>query len=102
METEAFDDWDELDDKKLMNAKGALLFAQGRINLTNIFTDFYRPLITSWVVKIQMMFRRGDEEKLNFNLLRTEEPEDATLVLFDEETIGGHVTWEKFWGILKQ
>ncbi|KAL5484866.1 hypothetical protein ACEPAI_7508 [Sanghuangporus weigelae] len=97
IETEAFNEWNEPDDNKLRSIKTELLFGHSKPNLNVLFTDFYKPLYLSWIRPIQIMFRDADLARGDFNVTPNANPED-----FDEETLGGHVTWEKFWGILKQ
>ena len=101
VESQAFKTWDESNDEKLRDTKEALLYGHSRIDLDTAFTDFFKPLITCWIEPMQAMFALCDQARKNFKALKRANPEDDTLV-FDEETIGGHVTWEKLWGILKQ
>ncbi|KAL5484898.1 hypothetical protein ACEPAI_7540 [Sanghuangporus weigelae] len=97
VKTDAFNEWDEPDDKKLRSIKKELLVGLSEPNLNVLFTDFYKPLYLSWIRPIQIMFRDADLARGDFNVTPNANPED-----FDEETLGGHVTWEKLWGILEQ
>ncbi|KAL5524086.1 hypothetical protein ACEPAG_8259 [Sanghuangporus baumii] len=101
VKTDAFNEWDEPDDKKLRSIKTELLFGHSEPNLDSLFTDFYKPLILSWMDDFQSMFLFADQTRKKFERIKAANPEDDSLV-FDEETLGGHVTWEKFWGIIKQ
>ncbi|KAL5528125.1 hypothetical protein ACEPAF_7261 [Sanghuangporus sanghuang] len=99
VQTDAFNEWNEPDDKKLRSIKNELLFGHSEPNLDSVFTDFYKPLI-AWMDDIQSMFLAADQARKKFERVKAAKPEDDSLV-FDEETLGGHVTWEKFWAILK-
>ncbi|KAL5484871.1 hypothetical protein ACEPAI_7513 [Sanghuangporus weigelae] len=99
VKTDAFNEWDEPDDKKLRSIKKELLVGLSEPNLDSVFTDFYKPLI-SWMDDIQSMFLAADQARKKFERVKAANPEDCSLV-FDEETLGGHVTWEKFWEIIK-
>ncbi|KAL5504460.1 hypothetical protein ACEPAH_8536 [Sanghuangporus vaninii] len=99
--TETFNEWHELEDNKLRSIKAVLLYGLSTPNLRHLFTDFFKPLISLWMDDIQSMFLEADQARRKFERAQEDNPEDSTLV-FDEETLGGHVTWEKFWGILRR
>ena len=101
VESQAFKVWDESNDEKLRSIKAEVLYGLSTIDLDALFTDFFKPLVDCWIKPIQKMFRAADSARGEFRDLKKARPDDKTLV-FDEETIGGHVTWEKLWGILKQ
>ncbi|KAL5484885.1 hypothetical protein ACEPAI_7527 [Sanghuangporus weigelae] len=97
IETDALETWDTDDDGTLSEVKQSALVGLIRPDLRTLFTDFYRPLLLSWIRPIQRMFRDADTAKGDFKVAENANPED-----FDDETLGGHVIWDKLWDILAQ
>ncbi|KAL5524085.1 hypothetical protein ACEPAG_8258 [Sanghuangporus baumii] len=87
IKTDALDILDTDVDKLLrilsVCSKQSVLFGLSQPNSGILFTDFYGLLQTLIL---------GD-----FKVTSNANPED-----FDDETLGGYVTWDKFWGILAQ
>ncbi|KAL5528134.1 hypothetical protein ACEPAF_7270 [Sanghuangporus sanghuang] len=97
IKTDTFEEWDTDVDKLLVCSKQAVLFGLSRPNLRILFTDFYEPLFLSWIRPIQRMFRDADTAKGDFEVTENANSKD-----FDDETLGGHVIWDKLWDILAQ
>ncbi|KAL5528121.1 hypothetical protein ACEPAF_7257 [Sanghuangporus sanghuang] len=97
IKTNALKTWDTDDDGTLSEVKQSALVGLIRPDLATLFTDFYKPLFLSWIRPIQTMFRDADAAKGQFRVTKNANPKD-----FDDETLGGHVTWDKLWSILAQ
>ncbi|OCB84810.1 hypothetical protein A7U60_g8336 [Sanghuangporus baumii] len=97
IKTDTFEEWDTDVDKLLVCSKQAVLFGLSRPNLRILFTDFYKPLFLSWIRPIQRMFRDADTAKGDFEVTENANSKD-----FDDETLGGRITWDKFWQILEK
>ncbi|KAL5484886.1 hypothetical protein ACEPAI_7528 [Sanghuangporus weigelae] len=97
IQTDAFKEWDTDVDQLLIWSKQSVLFGHSDPDLRILFTDFYKPLFLSWIRPIQRMFRDADTAKGDFKVAENANPED-----FDDETLGGHVIWDKLWDILAQ
>ncbi|KAL5528128.1 hypothetical protein ACEPAF_7264 [Sanghuangporus sanghuang] len=99
IKTNALKTWDTDDDDTLSEVKQSVLFGVSRPNLRIRFTDFYKPLISSWIDDMQSMFLAADQARKKFVHAKAANPEEDTLGFY--ETFGGHVTWDKVWKILK-
>ncbi|OCB90422.1 hypothetical protein A7U60_g2341 [Sanghuangporus baumii] len=99
IKTNALKTWDTDDDGTLSEVKQSVLFGVSRPNLRIRFTDFYKPLISSWIDDMQSMFLAADQARKKFVHAKAANPEEDTLGFY--ETLGGHVTWDKVWKILK-
>ncbi|OCB90423.1 hypothetical protein A7U60_g2342 [Sanghuangporus baumii] len=97
IKTNALKTWDTDDDGTLSEVKQSVLVGLIRPDLATLFTDFYKPLFLSWITPIQTMFRDADAAKGQFRVTKNANPKD-----FDDETLGGHVIWDKLWDILAQ
>ncbi|KAL5528129.1 hypothetical protein ACEPAF_7265 [Sanghuangporus sanghuang] len=100
IKTHIFEEWDTDVDILLVWSKQSVLFGHSRPNLRIRFTDFYKPLVSSWIADMQSMFLAADQARKKFEDAKAANPGRDTPD-FDEETIGGIVTWDKFWQILK-
>ena len=98
--TDAFQTWFDSRDSVLLCIKSVFLCGLSSKELHDQFTDFYKPLISLWIYPLQRMFSDGNRARVKF-INEKDERGDETMV-FDEETLGGHVSWDRFWGILKQ
>ncbi|KAL5482922.1 hypothetical protein ACEPAI_9517 [Sanghuangporus weigelae] len=95
IQTNALKTWDADDDETLSEVKQSVLFGLSRPNLGILFfTDFYKPLICMWIQDMQSMFLAADQARKKF--------ERAKAANLEEETLGGRVTWDKFWQILEK
>ena len=99
VESDAFKEWDEENDNKLRDTKATLL--GGFTTLRRVFTEFYKPLVSLWMLDLQNMFGEAVKLKDQLEDAQTETPGDKTFE-FDAETVRGTITWEKFWGILQK
>ncbi|KAL5484893.1 hypothetical protein ACEPAI_7535 [Sanghuangporus weigelae] len=99
IKTDALKTWDAGDDETLSKVKKLLLIGFDS-PLDTLFTDFYKPLYWAWVHGLQSMFHDAHQAKNEFRRAKAINPEHDTLV-FDEETLGGIVTWDRIWKILK-
>ena len=66
--------------------------------------ESYRPLVAQWVDPLGKMFKDGYEELVRFRKKCTTNPSvlvDWDLRGFDYDTLGGNVTFEKIWDIIK-
>ncbi|KAL5524082.1 hypothetical protein ACEPAG_8255 [Sanghuangporus baumii] len=97
IKTNTLKTWDVDDDETLSVVKQSVLFGLSDPDLRILFTDFYKPLFLSWIRPIQSTFRDAAIAKGDFKVTENANPED-----FDDETLGGHVIWDKLWDILAQ
>ncbi|KAL5528126.1 hypothetical protein ACEPAF_7262 [Sanghuangporus sanghuang] len=100
IKTDAFEEWDTDVDKLLVRSKQSVLVGLSDPDLRILFTDLYKPLVTSWMDDVQSMFLAADQARKKFERAKAANPEEDALVFL--ETLGGHVTWDKFWQILKK
>ncbi|KAL5524080.1 hypothetical protein ACEPAG_8253 [Sanghuangporus baumii] len=98
-QTDAFKQWDTDEDKLLIWSKQSVLFGHSDPDLRILFTDFYKPLVSSWLEDMQSMFLAADQARKKFGYAKVANREEDTLVFY--ETLGGHIIWDKFWQILK-
>ena len=92
--------WNGHDDISLIEAKGRILWAITPDHLN----ESYRPLVVQWLKPLGKMFKDGYEELVNFRKKCTTNPSvlvDWDLRGFDYDTLGGNVTFEKIWDIIK-
>ncbi|KAL5528120.1 hypothetical protein ACEPAF_7256 [Sanghuangporus sanghuang] len=99
VQTDALDELNTDVDKLLVPSKQLMLVGFGN-PLDILFTDFYKPLYWTWVYDLQSMFHDAHQAKNESRHAKAINPERDTLV-FDEETLGGIVTWDRIWKILK-
>ncbi|KAL5526342.1 hypothetical protein ACEPAF_8065 [Sanghuangporus sanghuang] len=96
IKTDAFEEWDRAD-KLLVRSKQSVLFGHSDPDLRILFTDFYKPLVSSWMDDMQSMFLAADQARKKFERAKAANPEEDALAFL--ETLGGHVTWDEFWQI---
>ena len=102
IQTNALHPWDTDNDDTLIVCKSAALGGSNFPALLSLFTAFYSPMYGSWIAPMQQMFIAADgartklveAQRANLN------PGDSGLSL-DEGTVGGCITWERLWGIIK-
>ena len=88
--------WNGNDDISLIAAKGRILWAitPRRLN------ESYRPLVAQWLEPLGEMFDTG-YRKLVKRGDNCTVPVDLQRPAFDYDTLGGSVTFEKIWDIIK-
>ncbi|KAL5524083.1 hypothetical protein ACEPAG_8256 [Sanghuangporus baumii] len=101
IQTTALETWDADDDETLSLVKHSVL-AGLKPNLGILFTDFYKPLFSLWIQDMQSMFRAANLEKTKFEIAKAANPDPEEDTLVFHETLGNHVTWDKFWQILEK
>ncbi|KAL5528127.1 hypothetical protein ACEPAF_7263 [Sanghuangporus sanghuang] len=99
VQTDALDELDTDVDELLVPSKQLMLVGFGN-PLDILFTDFYKPLYWTSVYDLQSMFHDAHQAENESRHAKAINPERDTLV-FDEETLGGIVTWDRIWKILK-
>jgi serine/threonine protein kinase len=87
-------EWADKDDTALLHKKSRLIFHETPPAPTPQFVSLRRR----WVIPMLMMIAEGFSTRRRY-LLEEETPESATLY-FDDETLGGLVTLDKFQAIL--
>ncbi|KAL5528122.1 hypothetical protein ACEPAF_7258 [Sanghuangporus sanghuang] len=87
-------------DNLLVPFKQSLLIGFSQPNLRTLFTDLYKPLVSSWMDDMQSMYLAAEQARKRFRDTKAANSGRDTPE-FDEETLGGVVTWDKFWQILK-
>ncbi|KAL5528119.1 hypothetical protein ACEPAF_7255 [Sanghuangporus sanghuang] len=101
VQTDALDELDTDVDELLVLSKQSVLFGFSRPNLRILFTDLYKPLVSSWMSDMQSMFLAADQARKKFEDAKASNPKDDDTLVF-HETLGGHITWDKFWQILEK
>ena len=110
--SEAYEDWkkwNSYDDDIIISKKGDFLFLGWKGGLSS---SFLLPLFRSWLGPMRTLFREGYYAKLNYEeaghaFLENEgKGEDSTprisKTVFNDETLGGHVTFKRIYRILCQ
>ncbi|KAF8874972.1 hypothetical protein BD779DRAFT_1450466, partial [Infundibulicybe gibba] len=89
-------DWSEISGGMLWKSKIAFLN-----EIPPSTTDHYVPL-WNWIIKLSLIFRRGYSARVDFatSALLNDSNADGGLKPFNEETLGGHVTFDVFLGII--
>ena len=88
--------WNGNDDISLIAAKGRILWAITPDHLN----ESYRPLVAQWLKPLGKMFKDGYERLVECDDNCTV-PVDLQRPAFDYDTLGGNVTFEKIWDIIK-
>ena len=91
-----FDEWDRKNDQSLISDKGRILWAITPDHLN----ESYRPLLAQWLKPLGKMFKDGYEGVVECDDNCTV-PVDLQRPAFDYDTLGGNVTFEKIWDIIK-
>ena len=91
-----FDEWDRKNDQSLISDKGRILWAITPDHLN----ESYRPLLAQWLKPLGKMFKDGYERLVECDDNCTV-PVDLQRPAFDYDTLGGNVTFEKIWDIIK-
>ena len=91
-----FDEWDRKNDKSLISDKGRILWATTPDDLN----ESYRPLLAQWLKPLGEMFDTGYRKLVECDDNCTV-PVDLQRPAFDYDTLGGNVTFEKIWDIIK-
>ena len=95
----ALPDWYDTRDTTLQNTKFAVL--SGFRTIIQDVTDFYQQMVFDWTEPLREIFSAG-YSKRNKLAGKKQPTLFADDVPFDNETLEGHVTWEKFWEILQK
>ncbi|KAF8874982.1 hypothetical protein BD779DRAFT_1701962 [Infundibulicybe gibba] len=94
----SIEDWVGVPDKALWKTKYNFL---GR-PMPPTPTDNFAPL-RSWIIRLALIFRQGYSARVDFatSALLNDSNSDGDLKPFNEETLGGHVTFDIFLDIIK-
>ena len=102
----ASDEFDELDrknDQSLISDKGRILWAITPDHLN----ESYRPLLSQWLDPLGKIFDNGYQKlhefrgKCIYDDPDYSVPVDWEILGFDYDTLGGNVTFENIWDIIK-
>ena len=94
--SDEFDEWDRKNDQSLISDKGRILWAITPDHLN----ESYRPLLAQWLKPLGEMFDTGYRKLVKCGDNCTV-PVDLQRPAFDYDTLGGNVTFEKIWDIIK-
>ena len=98
-----FDEWDRKNDKSLISDKGRILWATTPDDLN----ESYRPLLAQWLDPLGKIFDNGYQKlhefrgKCIYDDPDYSVPVDWEIPGFDYDTLGGNVTCENRWNIIK-
>ena len=93
---DAYKRWNGHDDISLIAAKGRILWAITPRHLN----ESYRPLVAQWLEPLGEMFDTGYRKLVKCGDNCTV-PVDLQRPAFDYDTLGGNVTFENIWNIIK-
>ena len=96
--SEAYEDWEEwnsYEDDTITSKKGDFLFLGWKSGLTS---SFFLPLFRSWLGPMRTLFLDGYYAKESYKTANSH----PSQTVFNEETLGDHVTFGRIYGILRQ
>ena len=108
---ERWKSWNSYEDRKIFDAKTTLIHTRWN---ENYFSTFSLPLVWCWLGPLRTIFKRGYSVRDDFNDMRdmrrrlnsaphgtNMDTASPSLPEFDDETLGGNVTFERIYDILR-